>query len=1307
MLLQDLNLASQTVLEGLNGLLDHRGTVFLPELGREVVKHSEFRVFGSQSPVSWGEGRRGLPGSFLNRFLKIGWEGVGGEEGEEVLGEGGRRREVEIVGGWRRREGGRVGFGEMKRFVEAAGVVGRRRAFWMMFGERERTTKGRRKVREYMDEVMGEEGEEKREEGRREEEEGKNLAPFVMSDSPFPPLVFLNKYRDVMSSIEAALLLKYPVIFTGISGSGKSTLIKFLGYLNNRTVRTIGLNASTDVTDLLGAFEQLDHSLQSSQLSLLFTPSLLRLVESSLNEIESSTLPTPTSSQNPYEAQIPNETHPNPTHHPPFSSLEVLSLKQLLYDLTNKGLAGVDSTKLLTLLPLLSRIKPQPEFYLELTSCLKSLSSQKTSQTSPKFIWLESELLDSLRKGDYLCLDQLHLSNPAVLSRLSPLWRENQTSMMVHELDKEVDIHPEFRVFMLADSKVAIHGKLARNAIEINLDYRLSEVRELEMFRKDLYLVGKAIIPQSNPEMNSLLDSFVNFHMLYYEVLAEKRKDLEPMGDLRLFSDALSLYIQRLYFYSENPLDRLRNTFHLVYQPSIIQHHLSFSNLFKVFLAKGHPISTKTINTSSWDILGFNEFSNTFLSEIREDKDLLSTYLRNPAVYPTFTNFLSSKILVKYQQLLPRVLPDLQKELLIEKIQALLVPKGQLEYLKSLFIRLDRLLEKGVLRYKDSDLKVSRRLFEFRTKTLAEGKLILNKGDLEHDRLMGGLMMLNNPGLIVRLVEYLELKLEGGEEGEGMGQTIWRRLGLFRDMAFSREGLEVHMKIGALMGFEGGREDGEEEGGMEMKGKLDYLLQNGSLELDYLVRMLRIVYFEGRKEDWKLLMDEIDGLYNKYTAIASNFTIKIVDEYDYNRVLKEIPLLSSPESIRYWAMASPKYENLRLYIKNLVFTKHHTQHHNYPHFLQIFQLRPNPIPYQVVLSMFTRLNKPFFDLIDLKRLVWRMTVQDMRVLQAFQLEFKEINRLPKGESSLSGEEILGWFVHSLLPGHLKEGGTKLEPGDLKDLIETVEEEEPAKPVLVMLLREIEELLNKPKRTGRTKRTKRTQSLSKEGLAGLGWILLKCLGFYGMNRTEKWLMAQGFELEFGRRRLEEKKGWLFAKWKVFEEFGRLVDFSSRENKEQIEEVKRIEEEVREIGEGTVYRTGGQFGFLYEEFCRFNGEFIAEIKEMMGREGREGLGRDGKKRFGLLVENWVREGGRRFFFAFQDVLMPIYVAFEMILKGMEGGEVGGEGGRKEEEVEQGKEEGGEEEEEEGGEDGGKEECVFFKEKALDELEGIKVK
>ncbi|WVN89377.1 uncharacterized protein L203_104600 [Cryptococcus depauperatus CBS 7841] len=70
-LLDEMNLASQTVLEGLNAVLDHRGTIFIPELGKSFHRHPNFRVFAAQNPLQQGGGRKGLPKSFLNRFTKV------------------------------------------------------------------------------------------------------------------------------------------------------------------------------------------------------------------------------------------------------------------------------------------------------------------------------------------------------------------------------------------------------------------------------------------------------------------------------------------------------------------------------------------------------------------------------------------------------------------------------------------------------------------------------------------------------------------------------------------------------------------------------------------------------------------------------------------------------------------------------------------------------------------------------------------------------------------------------------------------------------------------------------------------------------------------------------------------------------------------------------------------------------------------------------------------------------------------------------------------------------------------------------
>lgn len=49
-LIDEMNLAQQSILEGLNAILDHRRTVYIPELNREFECHPDFFVFACQNP---------------------------------------------------------------------------------------------------------------------------------------------------------------------------------------------------------------------------------------------------------------------------------------------------------------------------------------------------------------------------------------------------------------------------------------------------------------------------------------------------------------------------------------------------------------------------------------------------------------------------------------------------------------------------------------------------------------------------------------------------------------------------------------------------------------------------------------------------------------------------------------------------------------------------------------------------------------------------------------------------------------------------------------------------------------------------------------------------------------------------------------------------------------------------------------------------------------------------------------------------------------------------------------------------------
>ena len=55
-LLDEMNLASQSVLEGLNACLDHRGEVYISELDQTFKRHPNFSVFAAQNPHHQGGG---------------------------------------------------------------------------------------------------------------------------------------------------------------------------------------------------------------------------------------------------------------------------------------------------------------------------------------------------------------------------------------------------------------------------------------------------------------------------------------------------------------------------------------------------------------------------------------------------------------------------------------------------------------------------------------------------------------------------------------------------------------------------------------------------------------------------------------------------------------------------------------------------------------------------------------------------------------------------------------------------------------------------------------------------------------------------------------------------------------------------------------------------------------------------------------------------------------------------------------------------------------------------------------------------
>eukprot|EP00796_Vickermania_ingenoplastis_P012973 gene12973-8827_t len=316
-ILDELNLASQSVLEGLNALLDHRSAVFIPELNQEFRAHPNFRVFACQNPLAEGGGRKGLPRSFLNRFVKVHVEAFTRDdlivitqavcpdiEAEKL------HSMVDFVADLQKetmihRSFGLRGSpwefnlrdvlrwaGLMARYNERDNPAGFAEA---LFVQRFRADSDRVQCRLLLDRHFGNCGSTERNVayskdfllvgdsvvygGRHlidrlsprtpsdEEQQavgGICHAPALTSTSPFTtsrhdkPLLLLPSQAETVSALLMCAAHRQFAMLIGVSGSGKTFSLRTAAALAGAELVTFSINASCDTIDLLGGFDQVE-----------------------------------------------------------------------------------------------------------------------------------------------------------------------------------------------------------------------------------------------------------------------------------------------------------------------------------------------------------------------------------------------------------------------------------------------------------------------------------------------------------------------------------------------------------------------------------------------------------------------------------------------------------------------------------------------------------------------------------------------------------------------------------------------------------------------------------------------------------------------------------------------------------------------------------------------------------------------------------------------------------------------------------------------------------------------------------------
>ncbi|XP_064629159.1 midasin-like [Lineus longissimus] len=486
--LDELNLASQSVLEGLNACLDHRGEVYVPELGRTFnVDHEKTRLFACQNPLNQGGGRKGLPRSFLNRFTQVYVEPLSLEDllfittsiysliptsilSNMVDFNTKMYEETMVTCQWGQR-GSPWEFNLRDIFRWCDLLVQNQTSdsfspgeyVGLIYTDRMRTAADKEKVSKLYQEVFGPSHPLNKPTSYTEitstfiqvghsilerDESGFSTVDHQSS------LQLLHHDLEPLEAIMKCIQMNWMAILVGSSASGKSSLVQVLSQLTNHKLHTIAMNSSMDTTELLGGFEQADIGRHISDVSSKVEAVAMSCCRQLLQHQK------PSSSASIMKAW--SEMKEGSQTVKSSSSVEELEgMRERLFRCERLLHHVEEACQKFSLL-----VSDEASTLKKELLALKKKVDGKgyRSGGGGQFEWVDSVLVEALKNGDWLLIDNVNFCSPSVLDRLNALLEPNGI-LTINErgvIDGEIPSvkpHPDFRLFLAMDPK---HGEISR-----------------------------------------------------------------------------------------------------------------------------------------------------------------------------------------------------------------------------------------------------------------------------------------------------------------------------------------------------------------------------------------------------------------------------------------------------------------------------------------------------------------------------------------------------------------------------------------------------------------------------------------------------------------------------------------------------------------------------------------------------------------------------------------------------------------------------------------------------------------------------
>ena len=336
----------------------------------------------------------------------------------------------------------------------------------------------------------------------------------ILRENEYQLTNFHSKYLE---AIIKCLDMNWLVLLVGKACSGKTMLMRMLANMCHRNLIEISVNSTTDTSDLVGCFTKAH--IQSDVIRILKQLKRFQCLKlkNNINNIQGIQK---------IVAEI-FEIEKYKTH---IESIDIGVFNNCNIDAHFSSLIQFIRSHI----SVIEQEKNIEYNYLkaEILCEFKNLNKKfKTSGSQVKFEWVDSNLIQAIRNGDWVLIDNANFCNPSILDRLNPLMEPGGILNITEKgcLNNQLNIvkpHQNFRLFLCMNEAFGDISRAMRNrGIELYVD-------EIDLTSVDSNIILHNIFTKLQQDDEILKSNFL------VEFLTELKKSLVPTIK---FEEALNL----------------------------------------------------------------------------------------------------------------------------------------------------------------------------------------------------------------------------------------------------------------------------------------------------------------------------------------------------------------------------------------------------------------------------------------------------------------------------------------------------------------------------------------------------------------------------------------------------------------------------------------------------------------------------------------------------------------------------------------------------------------------------------------------